>query len=547
MLQDQFLSHWRKDIPASFVVFLVALPLCLGIALASGAPLMAGVIAGAVGGIVVGLASGSSLGVSGPAAGLTAIVLTGIAELGSFELFLTATVLSGILQIVLGLLRAGIIAYYFPNTVIKGMLSGIGIIIVLKQIPHSVGYDQDFLGDQDFIQPDHHNTLSELMYMLDGVNLGAVLVTLAGLAIMLLWQTRRVQASNMLGMIPGPLLAVVSGIILTQLFHGHGVLEVNAGHYVELPDINGVSDLSAPALSGLSDPRVWKLALVIAIVASLETLLCSEATDKLDPWKRVTPTNKELRAQGIGNIVSGLLGGLPVTQVIVRSSANIQAGGRTKLSAILHGGLIVISVLLLPEVLRMIPLASLAAILLLVGYKLIKPALFMHYWRAGAMQFLPFFITVVGVAFTDLLTGVGLGLAVAFMDILWKNYKVPFHYDPKNYKPGMPIHIELSEDVTFLNKAAIKRTLSQLPDNTTVVLDASRNVALHPDVAEIITEFCEFSSERGITCELIGFNNNRTIANVDKGMNTLEDHSKDGTVKTGTRELESEGTVNERE
>lgn len=532
MEQNKFLSHYRKDLPASFVVFLVALPLCLGIALASGAPLMAGVIAGAVGGIVVGLASGSSLGVSGPAAGLTAIVLTGIAELGSFELFLTATVLSGLLQIVLGLIRAGIIAYYFPNAVIKGMLSGIGIIIVLKQIPHGLGYDMDFLGDQEFIQQDHHNTLSELMYMLDGVSLGAILVTLVGLAVMLLWQTKRIQASTILSMFPGPLLAVVSGIVLAQLFNGHELFAINGGHYVELPDIAGVSDLSSPALSGLLDPRVWKLALVIAIVASLETLLCTEATDKLDPLKRVTPTNRELYAQGIGNIASGFLGGLPVTQVIVRSSANVQAGGRTKLSAIVHGGLIVISVLLVPGLLRMIPLASLAAILLLIGYKLIKPALFKHYWQAGPMQFLPFVITVLGVTFTDLLTGVGLGLAVAFLDILWKNYKVPFHFEPKDHPTGMPVHIELSEDVTFLNKAAIKRALSELPDNTKVVLDASRNVVLHPDVAEIIMEFCQYAGQRGITCELIGFDNDRTIKNVSRGMTSLVHQAQNGIHNT---------------
>lgn len=532
MEQIKLLSHWRKDLPASFVVFLVALPLCLGIALASGAPLIAGVIAGAVGGILVGLASGSSLGVSGPAAGLTAIVLAGIAELGSFELFLTATVLSGLLQIVLGLIRAGIIAYYFPNVVIKGMLSGIGIIIVLKQIPHGLGYDMDFLGDQEFIQQDHHNTLNELMYMLDGVSPGAILVTLVGLATMLLWQTKRIQASNILSMVPGPLLAVVSGIVLAHLFNGHELFAINGGHYVELPDIDGVSDLSSPALSGMLDLRVWKLALVIAIVASLETLLCTEATDKLDPLKRVTPTNRELYAQGIGNIASGFLGGLPVTQVIVRSSANIQAGGRTKLSAIVHGGLIVISVMLVPGLLRMIPLASLAAILLLVGYKLIKPALFKHYWHAGPMQFLPFVITVLGVAFTDLLTGVGLGLGFAFLDILWKNYKVPFHFQPKDHRTGMPIRIELSEDVTFLNKAAIKRTLFELPDNTKVVLDARRNIMLHPDVAEIIMEFCGSAVERGITCELIGFEDDPTIKNVDREISSLVGRAKNGINKT---------------
>lgn len=532
-LRTQF-SNWRKDLPASFVVFLVALPLCLGIALASGAPLIAGVIAGAVGGLVVGMFSGSSLGVSGPAAGLAAIVLAAIAELGSYEHFLAAVILAGVVQIILGFLRAGIIAYYFPNAVIKGMLSGIGIIILLKQIPHGLGYDKDFLGDENFIQPDHHNTFSELMYMMDAVNLGAILVTLVGLGVMLLWESKWVRRMPALAIIPGPLLAVLSGILMARVFQGIPDLAINAGHYVVLPEIAGLSDLPRADFAAFLDPRIWKLALIMAIVASLETLLCTEATDKLDPQKRVTPTDRELHAQGIGNIVSGLLGGLPITQVIVRSSANIQAGGKTKLSAILHGALIIVSVIALPNVLGMIPLASLAAILFLVGYKLIKPSQFRFYWKAGPMQFLPFLVTVLGVAFTDLLTGVGLGLAVAVLHILWKNYKVPFHYDPKRYEPGKPIHIELSEDVTFLNKAAIKRTLAELPNNATVVLDAKRNVALHPDVEEILSDFCESAHERNIHYEMVGFENQHCITRVGIGVNFL----------TGSAKKQN-GTINE--
>ena len=504
-------AQWRNDLPASFVVFLVALPLCLGIALASGAPLISGLVAGVVGGLIVGALSGSPLGVSGPAAGLTAIVLTAIAELGGFEALLAATILAGALQVAFGFLKAGVIAYYFPNSVIKGMLTGIGIIIVLKQIPHSVGYDKDYIGDESFIQPDHHNTLSELLYMTEALAPGAILITLVGLALMLLWDTKWVKNNTLLSAVPGPLLAVIAGILMVKLFQDHASLSIGQEHLVQIPAINGLSDLPRPNYRAVMDPLVWKTALVIAVVASLETLLCTEATDKLDPMKRVTPTDRELKAQGVGNMLSGLLGGLPLTQVIVRSSANIQTGGRSKLSAILHGFLLLVAILAIPGLLRLIPLASLAAILLLVGYKLIDPHRFLTYWKEGPMQIIPFLVTVLGVAFTDLLTGVGLGIAVAVVHILWKNYMVPYHYDPHRYKPGMPIYIELSEDVTFLNKAAIKRTLAQLPDGCRVVLDASRNMDLHPDVKEIIEEFHSTAMERGIRCEMIGFSSGRTL------------------------------------
>lgn len=501
-------AHWKQDLPASVVVFLVALPLCLGIALASGAPLISGLIAGAVGGIVIGLVSRSALGVSGPAAGLVAIVVTAIADLGGYENFLLAVVLAGFIQLLFGALRAGIIAYYFPNAVIKGMLAGIGITIVLKQIPHAVGYDADYMGDLSFEQPDHHNTWSELFFMTDAIAPGALLITLICVAIMLLWERPFIKRNTFLRSVPGPLLAVVLGIVLSRIFNSMPALAIGTDHFVALPDLNGLDDLHLPNFGGIGNWAVWKVAFTIAVVASIETLLCVEATDKLDPHVRTTPANRELLAQGTGNIVSGLLGGLPLTQVIVRSSANLQAGGRTSLSAIFHGVLLVLSALVLPDLLRSIPYACLAAILLLVGYKLINPSQFKTMWNAGAMQFLPFLVTVVGVYFVDLLWGVTLGATVSIIHILWKNYRVPYHFDPYKYRPGMPIHIQLSEDVTFLNKAGIKRTLNELPNDCRLVLDASRTLDLDPDVREIIDDFLGSAATRRIHVELVGYGAN---------------------------------------
>ena len=490
--------HWKRDLPASIVVFLVALPLCLGIAVASGAPPIAGVVAGAVGGIVIGLTSRSPLGVSGPAAGLTTLVLGAMTDLGSFELVLCAVMLSGLIQILLGYLRAGIIAYYFPNTVIHGMLAGIGILIILTQLTHGVGYDKPVESVEEY-----HWT--DLRAMLDHITPGAVVTTLTCLVLMLIWERPFVKNNPVLKVIPGSMLAVVAGVVLGQLFMGHPLFHISAEHFVNIPDINGLSDLPRPDWAGSMDPRVWRIAGTIAVVASLETLLCVEATDKMDPWKRVTPANRELHAQGIGNIVSGLLGGLPLTQVVVRSSANIQTGGRTNLAAVVHGLLILAAVLLFPGVLRMVPLSSLAAVLFLVGYKLIKPAQFVAMWNQGSMRFLPFVITVIGVAFIGLLNGVLMGLTVSMLHILWKNYRVPYHFDPYKYRPGMPIHIQLSEDVTFLNKAGIKRTLGELPNDCRVVIDASRTMDLDLDVREIIDEFLSTAGGRNIRYELVGY------------------------------------------
>lgn len=499
-------AHWKQDLPASVVVFLVALPLCLGIAVASGAPPFAGIIAGVVGGVLVGWLSGSPLGVTGPAAGLTGVVLVGIQELGSFEVLTAAVAVSGLVQIVLGALRAGIIAYYFPSSVIKGMLAGIGIIIMLKQVPHLVGYDSDPMGDESFDQPDKQNTFTELLLAIQDPHWGALLIGLVGIGLILFWERPFIQRNQWLRYVPGPLLAVIAGLTLAALFASHPSLAIGAGHYVDLPPLDGITLFRMPVLSGIGSSAFWTTAFTLAIVASIETLLCVEATDKMDPWKRITPANRELFAQGTGNLVSGLLGGLPVTQVVVRSSANIQAGGRGKLSAIMHGVLLLLAVITIGGLLRQIPLSSLAAVLLLVGYKLAKPSLFVKMWKAGRMQFLPFLLTVGFMAVTnDLLSGVALGLALALLHILWKNYKVPFHYDPNRYKPGMPIYIELSEDVTFLNKAGIKRTLNEVPEGARVVIDAGRSVDLDPDVREIIDEFATTAPGRKIKLQLFNF------------------------------------------
>ena len=498
-------SEWKKDLPASLVVFLVAVPLCLGIALASGAPPISGLIAGVVGGILVGTLSGSQLGVSGPAAGLASLVAGYIAGLESFELLLMAIVLAGVIQILLGIIKAGVIAYFFPSSVIKGMLSGIGILIILKQIPHAVGYDKDPIGDESFDQLDHQNTLSELSQLTDYFTPGAFLITAVCMAILLLWETKWVKRSKILSMLPGSLLAVVAGIILGGLQGGFGEHGLDAEHYVDLPDLSaGLRAFSFPDMAGVLNLKVWIAAGVIALVASIETLLSVEATDKLDPEKRITPTNKELRAQGIGNIVSGLLGGLPVTQVVVRSSANQQSGAKTRLSAIMHGFLILFAVLLIPGVLELIPLASLAAVLFMVGYKLTKPSLFMSMWSKGWDQFLPFIITVCGVVYPSLLTGVMLGMAVGIFIVLRNSYLTPFHFDGEVTDPNGPIRIELSEEVTFFNKASIRRTLADLPDGSRVVIDASRTVNLDPDVMEIIEEQQVRSKDRGGHIELVG-------------------------------------------
>ncbi|MGB2758830.1 SulP family inorganic anion transporter [Maribacter stanieri] len=501
-------KHIKSDIPASIVVFFVALPLCLGIALASGAPLFSGLIAGIVGGIFVGALSGSKIGVSGPAAGLAAIVLTAIGALGGYENFLVAVVLGGIIQIIFGILKAGVIGYYFPSSVIKGMLTGIGIIIILKQIPHFFGYDPDPEGDWAFFQVDGENTFSEIFNTINNISPGATLVAVIGMAILLLWDKVLSKKGKIFQLVQGPLVAVAVGIIFFIVTQNSEVLAISSEHLVSVPVPNDaasfIGQFSFPNFSAITNPQVWVTAFTIALVASLETLLCVEATDKLDPHKNVTPTNRELLAQGAGNIVSGLIGGLPITQVIVRSSANIQSNGRTKLSAIIHGFLLLISVILIPTLLNMIPLSVLAAILFIVGYKLAKPALFVKMYQLGWKQSVPFFVTVFGIVFTDLLIGISLGLAVGIVVILLKSYQNShFLHIEDNSNGKHKIKMSLAEEVTFFNKGAILKELDNLPRDTYLELDILKTRYLDYDIVEILEDFRLKASERNIDIKLI--------------------------------------------
>ncbi|MFN0174938.1 MAG: SulP family inorganic anion transporter [Saprospiraceae bacterium] len=508
-----YFTELRHDLPASIVVFFVAVPLCLGIALASGAPLFAGIIAGIVGGIVVGVASGSPLGVSGPAAGLAVIVLTSIATLGgSWEAFLLAVVLAGIIQLVLGYAKAGFIAYFFPSSVIKGMLTGIGLLIILKQIPHALGWDKDTEGDDAFFQRDGENTFSEIFKAVEFMTPGALLIAAISLGILILWDKVLTQKHKIFGMLNGPLVVVVLGIVMNY-FYQNGTLDFSlaADQVVNIPVPENLAGFFAqftlPDFSAITNWQVWKIAFVLAIVASLETLLCVEATDKLDPYKRVTPTNRELKAQGLGNVLSGLIGGLPITQVIVRSSANISFGGRTKMSAILHGVFLLISALTIASVLNMIPLASLAAVLLMVGYKLAKPALFKQMYKLGWEQFVPFAVTVIVILFTDLLTGIIAGMIMGGFYALRHSYRNS-HYMKEivTHENGMnTYHLVLAEEVSFFNKASLIRELESIPNDSKVVVDCTNSKSIDYDVVELIKNYESNAKTRNITVEKINF------------------------------------------
>ena len=501
-------KHIKNDLPASVVVFFVALPLCLGIALASGAPLFSGLIAGIIGGIVVGSLSGSKIGVSGPAAGLAAIVLTAIGTLGGYENFLVAVVLGGVIQLTFGFLKAGIIGYYFPSSVIKGMLTGIGIIIILKQIPHFFGYDSNPEGDFAFFQVDGQNTFSEILNTANNISLGATIVGFIGLGILILWSNVLSNKGKFFQIIQGPLVAVVAGIIYYFVTNGNTKYGINATHLVSVPVPDSfdsfIGQFRFPNFNALSNPQVWVTGFTIALVASLETLLCVEATDKLDPHKNVTPTNKELLAQGTGNIISGLIGGLPITQVIVRSSANIQSGGRTKLAAIIHGFLLLISVILIPTLLNKIPLSVLSAILLVVGYKLAKPAVFKEMVQLGWKQWIPFTVTVLGIVFTDLLVGISLGLAVGVVVILIKSFQNSHFLHIEDKSNGKHrIKMTLAEEVTFFNKGAILKELDSLPRDTYLEIDVRKTRFLDYDIIEILQDFALKAKERNIDIQLI--------------------------------------------
>ena len=510
-------ANIKHDLPASLIVFFVALPLCLGIALASGAPLFAGVIAGIVGGIVVGTASGSKVGVSGPAAGLAVIVLNSIEVLNGWEAFLVAVMVAGCIQLIMGYLKLGIIAYYFPTSVIKGMLAGIGVIIILKQIPHAVGYDVNFEGDEAF-RVGAENTFSIIDKAIGLVTPAAVVISLISLTILLVWENILSKKHKLFTWIQGPLVAVVVGIIIKN-FIDAGIVpySLEQQHLVNIPVASSVGDFfrqfSLPDFSQLGNPQVYVVALTLAIVASLETLLCVEATDKLDPFKSVTPTNRELKAQGLGNLISGLIGGLPVTQVIVRSSANITFGARSKLSTVLHGCLLLICALAIPDLLNQIPLATLACILLVVGYKLAKPSTFISMYRLGWEQFTAFIVTVVAIVFTDLLRGIGIGMAVAIFYILRHHYRnaYSFQHVPE-LSDGKPVYrMQLAEEVSFLNKASILKTLDNLDDGSTIIIDASNTKAIDHDVMEIIEDFSVNAKRRNINVELKGLKNNGSL------------------------------------
>jgi len=506
-------KHLKNDLPASIVVFFVALPLCLGIALASGAPLFSGVIAGIVGGIVVGMASGSPLGVSGPAAGLAVIVLTAIGTLGgSYQAFLTAVVLAGVLQLLFGYAKAGFIAYFFPSSVIKGMLTGIGLLIILKQIPHSIGWDKDAIGDDAFNQADGQNTFTEISKAFEYITPGALVIAAISLAILILWDTVLTKKHKIFQLLQGPIVVVILGICM-NLAYSKGLLpySLNEKQIVSIPVPDSIGSFfgqfTFPDFKALTNFEVWKIAIVIAIVASLETLLCVEATDKLDPDKRITPTNRELKAQGLGNIVSGLIGGLPLTQVIVRSSANINFGGKTKMSAILHGVFLLISAIFIAGLLNLIPLASLAAILLMVGYKLAKPSLFKQMYKLGWEQFIPFLATIVAIIATDLLKGITVGILVGIFYTLRHSYRNSHHVkDIVSDNNGQAVHhLVLAEEVSFFNKASLLSTLDGIPANSKVIIDCTNSKSIAYDVIEIINNYELNAKTKNIVLEKINF------------------------------------------
>ena len=499
---DYYFRYLDHDIPAGLVVFLVALPLCLGIAVASGAPPFSGVIAGIVGGLVVSIVSGSQLSVSGPAAGLTVIVATGVEKLG-FEAMLLAIALSGLFQLAMGYARAGVIGAYFPSAVIKGMLAAIGLILITKQLPHAVGYDADAESDLSFLEDDNQATFSFLWSSLDSISPGPTVVALASLAILLFWETPRIREHRLLSFVPGALVAVIFGVLFNLLAQAAlPWFAIAPQHLVTLPVISGpaqfLGEFRFPDFGRLTDVHIYITAATLALVGSLETLLSLEAVDKLDPLKRTAPTNQELKAQGVGNLLSGLVGGLPITAVIVRSSASINAGAHTKVACVVHGVLLLLSVMFLSTVLNMIPLACLAAVLLLTGYKLAKPALVIEQYGKGFAQFAPFAVTIAAILVTDLLKGMAIGMAVGLFFVLYGNYHSAFSItrDGKNYL------LRLQKDVSFLNKAPLRSILEKIEEDSFLVIDGTRATFIDHDIMETLEDFIKAASDRNIRVEL---------------------------------------------
>lgn len=523
MLKKGLFGEIRSDFPAGIVVYFVALPLCLAIAQVSTGHselLFSGIIAGIIGGIVVGSLSGSQLGVSGPAAGLVVIVSDGIKTLSvmpdgnsdfmyGFKGLLLAIVMAGFIQIIAGFLKAGVLGNYFPSAVIKGMLAAIGITIILKEIPHALGYDKDFMGDEAFIQADGHNTFTEIYYAIQYNSPTAIIISIVSIALLLIAERPMFKKIALFKYVPAALFVVLAGVLINLFLPGATVFEALAGeHLVQLPVATTVTEFlsffTLPDFGQIVRPEIFGVAISLAMVASIETLLSVEATDKLDPLKRTSPGNRELKAQGVGNIASGLLGGLPITQVIVRSSANINSGGKTKLSAIIHGMILLVSAIFIPRFLNYIPLAGLAAILILVGYKLSKFELYQSMYRLGWSQFLPFIVTIVAILSTDLLKGIGIGMLIAYAVILRENYRNSFQLLRKDHDPGSAVRMELSSMVTFIHKGILVSTFNELPEQSHLIIDGSKTQHFDYDVLELIHEFkLHKAKQRQIIVELI--------------------------------------------
>ena len=511
-------AYPKNDFLAGLIVFLIALPLCLGIAQASNAPMFSGIVAGIVGGIVIGAFSTSTFSVSGPAAGLVSIVIGALADLQAFDIFLCAVILCGVFQLLLALAKAGTFANFFPSSVIEGMLAGIGLTIIFKQLPDAVGYNgpDNLIGMRD---GERGINLSILEGITSNLHMGAVVITVICLAILIVWNLKSMKK---IAVVPAGLMVVIVGTVLNTLFQNvSGSLHLDSNYLVQLHVPNSVneffSQFTLPNFSGFLNPKVWQYGLIIAVVASIETLLCIEATDKLDPLKRNTSGNSELKAQGIGNMVSGLIGGLPITSVIVRSSANVNANAKTRLSTIVHGMLLLVCVAAIPTILNLIPKSALAAILIYTGYKLAHPSKFKHMSTIGPTEFIPFVVTAVAVAlpFLGLLKGVGLGMLISIFYLLRANIKIPYYYKRIQTENGGVTTLELAQEVSFLNKGSIKQTLGCIPDNTAVIIDASNSEYIDYDVLEEIKEFTLIGApEKNIQVELKGFRNNYKIPNM---------------------------------
>ena len=494
------MKFYSKDISSSIVVFLVALPLCLGIAHASGVPVMSGLIAGIVGGVVIGFMSGSHVSVSGPAAGLITLVEASLHDLSggrealvshaALQAFAAALVIAGLLQLILGLLKVGKLADFIPASVIKGMLAAIGLMLILKQVPHLVGWDADDFGDEGFLQHDGQTTFSEINIAFEHLTPLAILIGVLGLLIQFAWDSKYLKGLKWIQLLPAPLIVVVLGVLFNGWANNTGSdWAIEKSHLVNIPNFlapgMAESSMIVPNFRVLGNWLIWVIALKITLIASIESLLSIEASDKIDPHKRVTPPNRELVAQGVGNTISGLLGGIPVTAVIVRSSANVSAGGMSKWSAIFHGVWLAVAVLLFPGVLNLIPNSALAAILIYVGYKLAKPSLIKQEWAKGNMSFVPFLVTVVSILFTDLLIGIMIGMAVGFFYIIKSN----FHKSITMVQIDDNYMVRFQQQATFLNKSLLKTVLDELPTGANVIMDLTHCTFMDRDILDIIDDF----------------------------------------------------------